>query len=212
MKKEFFDADYFERGIPAGKSCYVNYRWIPELTIPMAMTMIDHLNIKRGQTVLDFGCAKGFLVKALRMLGREAYGFDISEYAISNCHPDVVKFCTTSNIVIGRKVKYDFCVAKDVLEHLELPEILKFLDDLNARILFIIVPLADKNQFRIPAYENDKSHITKGNEDFWKNIFESTYWKICDFTYRIEGIKDNWKEYETGNGFFILRRNEDGTI
>ena len=37
----------------------------------------------RPKTVLDAGCAMGLLVAALRDLGVEAYGVDLSEYAIS---------------------------------------------------------------------------------------------------------------------------------
>src|SRR5690242_6887663 len=38
----------------------------------------------RPQSVLDAGCAMGFLVEGLRRRGVEAFGFDISEYAIKN--------------------------------------------------------------------------------------------------------------------------------
>ena len=48
----------------------------------MAQVIIDYLDIHRGQKILDIGCAKGYLVKALRWLGRDAYGFDISDYAL----------------------------------------------------------------------------------------------------------------------------------
>ncbi len=49
---EFYDRDYYERGLASGKSNYDNYRWIPELTFPMAMTIIDVLGIRRGDRVL----------------------------------------------------------------------------------------------------------------------------------------------------------------
>ena len=35
-------------------------------------------------SVLDVGCAKGFLVEALRDQGLEAFGIDISEYAVQS--------------------------------------------------------------------------------------------------------------------------------
>jgi hypothetical protein len=40
-------------------------------------------------TVLDAGCAMGFLVESLRKKGIQSFGIDISEYAIQNVHPDV---------------------------------------------------------------------------------------------------------------------------
>ena len=33
---EYFNEDYYERGAETGKSLYSHYRWMPELTIPMA--------------------------------------------------------------------------------------------------------------------------------------------------------------------------------
>ena len=43
----------------------------------------------RPASVLDAGCAMGFLVEALRERGVEAWGVDISEYAISKVHESV---------------------------------------------------------------------------------------------------------------------------
>jgi len=86
---EFYDAKYFEDGIASGKSCYVNYRWIPELTIPMAFWIVRALGIEPGARVLDYGCSKGYVVRALRLLGVDAWGVDVSQYAIRHCDADV---------------------------------------------------------------------------------------------------------------------------
>jgi ubiquinone/menaquinone biosynthesis C-methylase UbiE len=62
-------------------------RWIP-----IAEDMIRHFGLKPGSRVLDVGCAKGFLVKDLMTVcpGLEAFGVDISEYALMHCEPEVV--------------------------------------------------------------------------------------------------------------------------
>jgi ubiquinone/menaquinone biosynthesis C-methylase UbiE len=62
-------------------------RWVP-----VAKDMIAHLGLKPSKRILDVGCAKGFLVKDLldELPGLEAFGMDISDYALMNCHPDVV--------------------------------------------------------------------------------------------------------------------------
>ncbi|ABS77177.1 methyltransferase [Coxiella burnetii] len=62
-------------------------RWVP-----VAKDMVDHFGLKAGDRVLDIGCAKGFLVKDFMKAcpGLEAYGIDISEYALMNCEPEVV--------------------------------------------------------------------------------------------------------------------------
>ena len=101
---DWYDADYFERGLESGKSCYQNYRWVPELTIPMTMTIIDYLKIPRGAKILDYGCAKGYLVRSMELLGRPAWGLDTSPYAIENLHPNIGKCCflLNGNIIMPR--------------------------------------------------------------------------------------------------------------
>ena len=56
----------------------------------VAKDIIDHFGLKPGDRLLDVGCAKGFLVKDLLDLGIDAYGIDISEYALMHCEPEVV--------------------------------------------------------------------------------------------------------------------------
>jgi ubiquinone/menaquinone biosynthesis C-methylase UbiE len=62
-------------------------RWIP-----VARDMIAHFGLKPGDRVLDVGCAKGFLVKDLMLAcpGLEAFGIDVSRYALDRCEPEVV--------------------------------------------------------------------------------------------------------------------------
>ncbi len=57
---------------------------------PVARDIVDHFGLKRGDRVLDIGCAKGFLVKDLLGLGIDAYGLDVSSYALINCEPEVI--------------------------------------------------------------------------------------------------------------------------
>ena len=62
-------------------------RWLP-----VARDIIDHFGLKPGMRVLDVGCAKGFLVKDLMLAcpGLEAFGLDISYYAIMHGEPEVI--------------------------------------------------------------------------------------------------------------------------
>ncbi|GLS22708.1 methyltransferase [Labrys miyagiensis] len=62
-------------------------RWVP-----VARDIIDHFDLKPGMRVLDVGCAKGFLVKDLMLAcpGLEAFGLDISHYALTHCEKEVV--------------------------------------------------------------------------------------------------------------------------
>jgi ubiquinone/menaquinone biosynthesis C-methylase UbiE len=61
------------------------------------------LKNKKVNKVLDVGCAKGFLVKDLLDKGIDAYGIDISKYAVKNCHKDV-----KDRISLGNAKKLNF--------------------------------------------------------------------------------------------------------
>ena len=213
---DIYDKDYFERGIETGKSCYQNYRWMPEATMAMAMTLIDLLDIRRGDTVLDYGCAKGFLVKALRLLGRDAWGVDISKYAIENVDSFVKSQCFLKpdprwrwkpGYILGEfPDQFDFCIVKDVFEHIPEEEIENTLSWIQAKVLFAIIPLGDNGKFRAPANNLDVTHVTCHDEDWWK-LALSRRWQLIDFDFGIEGIKDSYYEkYPEAHGFFTLIR------
>ena len=57
---------------------------------PVARDIVSHFGLKPGSRVLDVGCGKGFLVKALLAQNMNAFGLDISLYALMHCAPEVV--------------------------------------------------------------------------------------------------------------------------
>jgi len=81
--KEYFDGTR-EQGYGGFR---YDGRWIP-----IAEDIVHHFGLKAGDSVLDIGCAKGFLVKDLMKVcpGLEVFGIDVSNYAILNCEPEVV--------------------------------------------------------------------------------------------------------------------------
>lgn len=210
MDASFFDKNYFENGLVTGKSCYCNYRWLPELTIPMTFWMMHHLGIRPGDKVLDYGCGKGYVVKALRLLGVDASGVDISDYAISQCDPDVKKYCRVIDQSISfTHEKFDWLITKDVLEHLEQEDLEQFFYtyDSIADRQFHVIPLGDNGKFRIDNYHLDASHVQIQNEEWWISLFKNKGWKHVELQYQIKGIKEeHYKTHEHGNGFFILKK------
>jgi len=212
--KNDFDREYFEDGMVTGKSCYINYHWMPELTIKMAYGIIRYLGLKDGESILDFGCAKGFVVKSFRILDIEAYGCDISFYAIDNVDPEVRHYCklidTETKDVIPFEKKFDWIMSKDVLEHMTEDQVDVLLEKAHDKTdkMFHVIPLADEDgNFIIPEYELDKTHILKRSVNWWVNKFKSKGWKDVSFEYQIKGVKDNWtNKYGKGNAFFVVKK------
>ncbi len=201
LDKHLFTKDYYEDGVRKHISGYENYKWEPTRSIPEALDIQKEFTFK---TCVDYGCAKGFLVNALRVVGCDAYGEDISEYAVENSHPNVRKYVSLPN-----DNHYDLLICKDVLEHvqeLDLPEVLQSLKR-KASQFFFVIPLGDEDRFRIREYEVDITHVTKKDEEWWINLFKSQGFKLTKFSYSLGYIKKKWiDQYSYGNGFFILEK------
>src|SRR5215469_7195333 len=83
-----YGREYFDGSRDTGYGGYrYDGRWLP-----VAEDIVAHFGLKAGDRVLDVGCAKGFLVKDLMRVcpGLEAFGLDISDYALLHCEPEVV--------------------------------------------------------------------------------------------------------------------------
>lgn len=206
-----YDADYFLRGKQSGKSLYENYRWLKDLTVPMAERIVDHLGVEMDDRIMDFGCARGYLVRALTELGHDAYGVDASSWAVANCDETVRgKVFLTNNQPF---TKPDWIIAKDVMEHLTMDEVaetlLKFAKQANKGV-FIVVPLANghASKYVVPEYEEDVTHVIRW--PLWRWVQEchiafEEKWEVSA-RYRIKGIKDNYSQFAKGNGFITIRK------
>ena len=196
-----FDADYFINGIVKRKSLYSNFRWLPHISFPIASTI---KRIYPNKTILDYGCAMGYVVYALRLLNVDAVGYDISRYAIENCKREVREYlyCDKKDVPFAGVV-----FVKDVLEHIPysiIDEELKWIHDRCKEALFII-PLGENKQYRIPEYAFDRTHIIIENEEWWAKRLAKCGFYIKELRYNIDGFKDNWREHHKyGNAIFML--------
>ena len=208
---EQYDADYYLRGKSSGKSLYEDYHWLPDLTLPMARAIINHAKIDAFDKVLDFGCARGYVVKAFREMGYDAWGVDVSEWAIKNCDSDVKHYVQwTYDSLPLQPQEFDWVIAKDVLEH--VPNVADTIDTLMGVAkhgIFVVVPLAavDGFQYVVPGYEKDVTHIHRFTLPTWARGFIRPGWS-AEARYRLKGVKDNYYQpgWETGNGFITARR------
>ena len=211
-KMSKYNYDYFERGTECGISGYDNYRWLPDLTIGMCKSIIKNLKVEKEETILDFGCAKGFSVKGLRMIGSIAYGCDISEYAVSEAPDDVSRFLAVqhkNSKFFGPNEKYDWIFSKDVLEHISYDEIDNIIAQFKKQTenIFIVVPLGDGSKYIIPDYENDVTHVIREDKNWWLNKFVGAGFKNLEYRYVFPKVKENWwSKYPKGNLFIYTGR------
>lgn len=217
MNGDQYDESYYERGVETRVSGYQNYRWLPHYVLPLANALKwRYLRPdSKSETVLDFGCAKGFLVKAFRLLGVEAYGFDISLYAITNCDPAVTPFVYCR---LPPHQKFSLVVAKDTLEHVSyqaIDDTLLTIRRLTDRTCVVTVPLGDiipggkAKLYRIREYELDKTHVIREDECWWIERFNQAGFRVEEFHYDFPGAKEHWlKVHPHGNATFVLSPRE----
>jgi GT2 family glycosyltransferase/glycosyltransferase involved in cell wall biosynthesis len=127
------------------------------------------------RSVLDAGCAMGFLVEGLRERGVEAFGVDISAYAIDQAHPSIAPFVRVGSITEPFGRRYDLITCIEVLEHLPPDEGRTAIANLCAHtddILFSSTPL-------------DYSELTHANvqpPEYWTRLFlEQGFYRDLDF-------------------------------
>ena len=105
-------------------------RWIP-----VAEDIVAHFGLRAGDRVLDVGCAKGFLIKDLMKVcpGLEAFGLDISEYALKHCEPEIV-----GRLHLGNATALPFpdgsfkaVISLNTLHNLDRPEVITALREIE---------------------------------------------------------------------------------
>jgi SAM-dependent methyltransferase len=110
-----------------GKYYYEHDCGIPYERSPHWLTFFggiaDHLVRElRPTSVLDAGCAIGMLVEQLRNRGVEAFGVDISEYALSQMPDDVREHCWVGSLAEPLPRRYDLITCIEVVEHMPADE------------------------------------------------------------------------------------------
>jgi ubiquinone/menaquinone biosynthesis C-methylase UbiE len=119
-KAKKFGWEYFDmKGI-----CYGGYiydgRWIP-----VVKRFIDYYKLKQRSKILDAGAAKGYMVYDFVNAGMDAYGLDISEYAIDSA-PDEIQnrlyFGNVKNMKMFRDKEFDLVISINTIHNLNEEE------------------------------------------------------------------------------------------
>ncbi len=161
-----YDEKYY-----SGNSNYTSYQYDTRF-IQWAYDIKKYLNPK---SLLDVGCAKGYLVRSLRLLGIDAKGVDISDYAIENADElarDHVKCSSATSIPYDGK--FELVIAFDILEHIPEPDVFTAIDEL-ARLgdtVFLKMP-----HFYDP-WDLDETHVTLYPKSWWNEEFSKRGFEV----------------------------------
>jgi glycosyltransferase involved in cell wall biosynthesis len=181
ISAEWYDQDYFEHGI---KSNWGNgYAWndFAELfhrTADFLAEMFPH-----AESFLDAGCAKGFLLRALRERGKECFGFDFSRWAIDNADEPSRAFIMPLSVDEAEfEREFDVLTAFSLLESLTEEQIHSFLSRARRwtrQAIFATVTSFDneEEEARIKSDDGDLSHITLRSREWWRQAFIQAGWR-----------------------------------
>ncbi|MBI2029926.1 methyltransferase domain-containing protein [Candidatus Gottesmanbacteria bacterium] len=172
----FYNREYFELGIGySGYTTTKKGRLLSHLAnLYRALTIKIFLKPK---TVLDVGCATGLLVYYLRKMGIEAYGIEVSKYALSKAHPGIKNYLQYGNIyrLPFNDKSFDVVTTFEVLEHLEINEMKEALSECCRvkKRLVIHKIFTLENKWITKTRGDDFSRINIHNASWWKDFLNS---------------------------------------
>jgi GT2 family glycosyltransferase len=150
---------------------YHNLRWGDQSVsvdswVGLFDILADRITVDlQPRSVMDTGCGRGDLVKALRARGVDAWGLDGSLTSIQNVLPESLPFCQVGSLLEPLPQPcYDLIICIDVIEHLPAEEAIRAVENLCQHgddILFSSLPLDS----------NDPPHLTSQPPEYWAAIF-----------------------------------------
>lgn len=186
LSSSFYDKSYYEHGI--GYSGYTTT--LTGNVVYHLVNLYRALKIKfllKPKSLLDVGCGIGLLVYYLRKMGVEAYGIEISNYAISKSPLGIRKYLTIGNILHlpYKDNSFDIVTTVDVLQHLHKDDIAKALKECNRVCNRLsghkIYTL--ENKWIKHFHSTDLSHRSVHSRGWWFDLFKKENFKIAEFNY-----------------------------
>ncbi|MDC0074439.1 class I SAM-dependent methyltransferase [Alphaproteobacteria bacterium] len=129
----------------------------------VARKYIDYYNIKPGDSVLDIGCGKGFLLFEIYNLvpNLNIAGIDISTYAVNNAKEEIKEFIkvgTISEPLPWQDDSFDFVYSVNTLHNLYNYEIDTAIKEIN-RVS------KNKSHITVESYRDEKEKV---NLMYWQ--------------------------------------------
>jgi len=217
VKKGFYVRDYFDRHKDVTKeSGYPHYRdGVP--FEEQANFIAEYFSPEKA---LDVGCAKGFTVKRLRERGIDAYGIDISAYAVSSAPKSVKQFIKKADIlsIPWPDNQFDVVSCIETMEHLHPKEIDKAIREMKRvtkDYIFLTMPLIageGSSRWRISRLPTDSrgmphhGHWIYATRRWWIDRFREQGLERCP---EMEQRAIRKKSLEYPEKVFIFRKNQE---
>jgi SAM-dependent methyltransferase len=173
-----------------GAHYFRTYRGAPYERSPLWLGVMNSIadgivaECAQARTVLDVGCALGFLVEALRDRGVEAFGLDLSSYAIGQVHERARPYCWVASVLDPLPERYDLIICHEVLEHLP-PE------DADAAVARLCGATDDVIFSSTPDGYDEDTHLNVQPIDYWASLF-ARHGFVRDLEFNRTGFVSRW--------------------
>ena len=169
--KEFFDGDRAHG--------YGGFNYHPRFWQPVIPTFREHWGLTSDSSLLDVGCAKGFMMHDFAELipGITVKGIDVSEYAIKNAIDDMRSHVEVAN---AKSLPYpdnsfDYIISVTTIHNLDRSELIQSLQEIErvARLgSFITVDAFRNDEERERMFAWNLTAKTILHVDEWKDLFK----------------------------------------
>jgi len=172
-----FAFDYFDGDRSHG---YGGFNYHPRFWSETVKIFADHYNLSKDASILDIGCAKGFMLRDFVefMPSAAITGIDISHYAIDNCDPVI-----RANLVQGdakdlpyRDGVFDLVVSINTIHNLPQADVLLALREIE-RVgkgnSFIMVDGWRTEEQRVDLQNWVLTAQTVLHVDEWRELFKA---------------------------------------
>lgn len=171
--KSLFDKDYYKH------CCGEDYSKTEHWEAFFGYIATNIINKFNPKSVLDVGCAFGYLVKALRDKGVESYGIDISEYAISMAKEGIKPYLAVQSALDDLPTsfpkKFDLVVSIEVIEHLYEEDGLHFIKKICGYSDTILISSS-------PYDTTEATHFNVQQPEYWaKNFAKYEFYNCINF-------------------------------
>ena len=139
-----------------------------------AKKIIAHYGLSPGDSVLEIGCAKGFLICEFYKNGINIAGIDLSRYAIKNAVKDVKSFMVQGSCehLPWKTDSFDLVISKDTLPHLTQDQLISAIGEIRR------VCRTDNIFFEIGVIENQQGReLMKAWDETQQSIENSVWWR-----------------------------------
>jgi len=170
FEKEFFDGER--------RHGYGGFNYNPKFWQPVIPTFVDYWKLNSKSSVLDVGCAKGFMLYDIKKLipGIKVSGIDISHYAVNSADEKISKFLQVGNAksLPYEDNSFDFVISINTIHNLDREECgmaIREISRVSKINSFITVDAFRTEEEKRRMFEWNLTAKTILSVDEWKKFF-----------------------------------------